>query len=120
MDQLEPGNPALAAGTTGSSPCSSSWPPWPTISPAPAPSWRPSGPTGLVGHSYGGSVITAAGAGAPHVLSLVYTAAFAPDQGQSSLSPSQAFLMRPAMRRICPIIARGSCVWNRTSSLSSS
>jgi len=36
----------------------------------------------LVGHSYGGVVITAAGA-APKVSALVYVAAFAPDEGES-------------------------------------
>jgi len=36
----------------------------------------------LVGHSYGGVVITEAGAD-PKVLALVYIAAFAPDQGES-------------------------------------
>jgi pimeloyl-ACP methyl ester carboxylesterase len=37
----------------------------------------------LVGHSYGGEVITNAGFGRSDVVSLVYTAAFAPDQGES-------------------------------------
>ena len=41
------------------------------------------GPTVLVGHSYSGGVITAAGAGSPHALSLVYVAAFAPDAGET-------------------------------------
>jgi pimeloyl-ACP methyl ester carboxylesterase len=41
------------------------------------------GPTVLVGHSYGGMVITGAAVGSPHVISLVYVAAFAPDQGES-------------------------------------
>ena len=40
------------------------------------------GPTVLVGHSYGGSVITNAGAQNPNVISLVYASAFAPDQGE--------------------------------------
>jgi pimeloyl-ACP methyl ester carboxylesterase len=42
------------------------------------------GPTLLVGHSYGGVVITEAG-NAPNVVGLVYVAAFIPDQGQSAL-----------------------------------
>jgi pimeloyl-ACP methyl ester carboxylesterase len=42
------------------------------------------GPTLLVGHSYGGVVITEAG-NAPNVVGLVYIAAFIPDQGQSAL-----------------------------------
>lgn len=40
------------------------------------------GPTLLVGHSYGGMVITGAGH-APNVVGLVYLAAFAPDEGES-------------------------------------
>ena len=40
-----------------------------------------SGPVILVGHSYGGAVITEAG-NAPEVAALVYIAAFAPDQGE--------------------------------------
>ncbi len=42
------------------------------------------GPFLLVGHSYGGSVITEAG-NDPKVAGLVYVAAFAPDKGQSTL-----------------------------------
>jgi pimeloyl-ACP methyl ester carboxylesterase len=41
-----------------------------------------SGPVLLVGHSYGGAVITGAGT-APNVMGLVYVAAFAPDAGES-------------------------------------
>ncbi|MEV0949021.1 alpha/beta hydrolase [Promicromonospora sp. NPDC050249] len=37
----------------------------------------------LVGHSYGGGVITNAATGAENVQALVYTAAFAPDQGET-------------------------------------
>lgn len=40
------------------------------------------GPVVLVGHSYGGAVITAASVGASNVRSLVYVAAFAPDSGE--------------------------------------
>jgi len=40
------------------------------------------GPVILVGHSYGGAVITEAG-NDPKVVSLVYIAAFAPDKGES-------------------------------------
>jgi len=42
-----------------------------------------SGPIILVGHSYGGAVITAAGSD-PRVEALVYIAAFAPDAGESA------------------------------------
>jgi pimeloyl-ACP methyl ester carboxylesterase len=41
------------------------------------------GPTILVGHSYGGFVITNAGSNNTNVTGLVYVAAFAPDEGQS-------------------------------------
>ena len=42
-----------------------------------------SGPIILVGHSYGGAVITNAATGNPNVKALVYIDAFAPDQGES-------------------------------------
>jgi pimeloyl-ACP methyl ester carboxylesterase len=42
------------------------------------------GPTLLVGHSYGGVIITEAG-NAPNVVGLVYIAAFIPDQGESAV-----------------------------------
>ena len=41
------------------------------------------GPVVLVGHSYGGVVITNASTGNPNVKALVYVAAYAPDQGDS-------------------------------------
>ncbi|TCN35006.1 pimeloyl-ACP methyl ester carboxylesterase [Kribbella orskensis] len=41
------------------------------------------GPVVLVGHSYGGAVITAAANAADNVTGLVYVAAFAPDEGES-------------------------------------
>lgn len=41
------------------------------------------GPIVLVGHSYGGAVITNAAVGVPQVKALVYIAGFAPDQGES-------------------------------------
>jgi pimeloyl-ACP methyl ester carboxylesterase len=42
-----------------------------------------SGPIVLVGHSYGGAVITNAAVGVPNVKALVYIAGFAPDNGES-------------------------------------
>jgi pimeloyl-ACP methyl ester carboxylesterase len=42
-----------------------------------------SGPIIIVGHSYGGAVITNAATGNPNVKALVYVDAFAPDQGES-------------------------------------
>ena len=41
------------------------------------------GPTVVVGHSYGGAVMTSAAHGAGNVKALVYVAAFAPDEGES-------------------------------------
>ena len=43
------------------------------------------GPLLLVGHSYGGAVITQAGGAVERVVGLVYVAAFAPDEGESLL-----------------------------------
>jgi pimeloyl-ACP methyl ester carboxylesterase len=58
------------------------------------------GPTILVGHSYGGEVITNAAYNNPNVTGLVYIAAFAPDEGQSLSSfvdpskfPKELFLL---------------------------
>ena len=44
---------------------------------------RQSGPTLLVGHSYGGQIITALGPDEPTVTGLVYIAAFGIDEGES-------------------------------------
>src|ERR1700732_3211207 len=44
---------------------------------------RQSGPTVVVGHSYGGQIMTALGDGAPHGGGLVYVAAFGIDEGES-------------------------------------
>jgi pimeloyl-ACP methyl ester carboxylesterase len=41
------------------------------------------GPTVVVGHSYGGQVMTALGTDAPNVVGLVYIAAFGIDEGES-------------------------------------
>ncbi|WP_454702329.1 alpha/beta fold hydrolase [Agrobacterium burrii] len=49
------------------------------------------GPVVLVGHSYGGPVITEAANGNSNVKALVYVAAFAPDTGESSSSLSAKF-----------------------------
>jgi len=51
---------------------------------------RVSSPAILVGHSYGGSVITAAGAD-PRVVGLVYIAALAPDADETSQSQLEKF-----------------------------
>ncbi|MFI9105509.1 alpha/beta fold hydrolase [Streptomyces fildesensis] len=49
------------------------------------------GPIVLVGHSYGGSVITQAAGGLSHVKALVYIAAFVPDIGESALALTGKF-----------------------------
>lgn len=46
---------------------------------------RQNGPAVLVGHSYGGAIITEAGNN-PHVASLVYVAGFVPDEGETVIS----------------------------------
>jgi len=53
------------------------------------------GPVLLVGHSYGGSVITAAGT-AENVVGLVYISGFAPDEGEN-LSDLQSKFPAPAI-----------------------
>ncbi|KQX07827.1 MULTISPECIES: alpha/beta fold hydrolase [unclassified Leifsonia] len=47
---------------------------------------RTSGPVVLVGHSYGGAVITNAGTGGGEVKALVYVDAFIPDEGETVFS----------------------------------
>jgi len=49
------------------------------------------GPVVLVGHSYGGPVITEAADGLANVKALVYVSAFAPDVGESALTLSGKF-----------------------------
>ena len=56
------------------------------------------GPIVLVGHSYGGAVITNAATGNPNVKALVYVDAFIPDQGQSLVDltvPGSCFYLQP-------------------------
>src|SRR4051794_18168940 len=52
-------------------------------------------PTILVGHSYGGTVITEAGAD-PHVVGLVYVAARGPDAGEDYAALAKTFPTPPA------------------------
>lgn len=49
------------------------------------------GPVVLVGHSYGGSVITDAATGERNVKSLVYVAAFVPEKGETALGLTNKF-----------------------------
>jgi pimeloyl-ACP methyl ester carboxylesterase len=60
------------------------------------------GPVLLVGHSYGGAVITEAG-NHPQVAGLVYVAAFAPDAGETCGSLAQKFPTSPLFSEIHPI-----------------
>ena len=60
------------------------------------------GPVLLVGHSYGGAVITEAG-NHPQVAGLVYVAAFAPDQGETCGGLAQKFPTTPLFSGINPI-----------------
>lgn len=53
------------------------------------------GPVILVGHSYGGAVISAASPSDPNVKALVYVDAFAPDEGESPLSLLSAYPAPP-------------------------
>lgn len=48
------------------------------------------GPVVLVGHSYGGLVITEAAAGSDDIVGLVYVAAFVPETGQSAFDLSNS------------------------------
>ncbi len=59
------------------------------------------GPVVLVGHSYGGAVITEAG-NDPKVTGLVYVAAFAPDAGQSAGSLSASVPPPPMGAEVRP------------------
>jgi pimeloyl-ACP methyl ester carboxylesterase len=58
-----------------------------------------SGPIVLVGHSYGGVLITNAATGHPNVKALVYVAAFAPDQGETV---GQLLAMNPGSQAAPP------------------
>ena len=70
------------------------------------------GPIVLVGHSYGGAVITNAAVGVPQVKALVYIAAFAPDQGESLLqlvtkNPGSEIGPQTLLRRRYPLPGGG-------------
>jgi pimeloyl-ACP methyl ester carboxylesterase len=60
------------------------------------------GPVLLVGHSYGGAVITEAGNN-PKVAGLVYVAAFAPEEGETLGGMAQKFPPTPTFGEIQPI-----------------
>jgi pimeloyl-ACP methyl ester carboxylesterase len=60
------------------------------------------GPIVLVGHSYGGAVITGAAAGSPNVKALVYLAAFGPDAGEPLGAPGEKFPQPPLNSALIP------------------
>ena len=70
------------------------------------------GPVLLVGHSYGGAVITEAGNN-PKVAGLVYVAAFAPEEGETLGGLAQGFPPPPLFKEIQPI-ADGYLMLTRT------
>jgi pimeloyl-ACP methyl ester carboxylesterase len=59
-------------------------------------------PTILVGHSYGGAVITGAATGLPQVKGLVYITAFGPDEGESLESLATSGPPSPGTAAIAP------------------
>jgi pimeloyl-ACP methyl ester carboxylesterase len=76
---------------------------------------RVSSPAILVGHSYGGSVITAAGTD-PRVAALVYVAAFAPDADETTQSLQEKF---PATDICSHIEVADGRVWLKSDGVSS-
>ena len=60
------------------------------------------GPVVLVGHSYGGAVITGAAAGNTNVKALVYLAAFAPEAGEALGEPGKKFAQPPLNSALVP------------------
>src|SRR5215831_16698750 len=60
------------------------------------------GPVVVVGHSYGGAVITAAAAGSAHVKALVYVNAFAPDEGEKLTAGTENFAQPPLNSTLSP------------------
>jgi pimeloyl-ACP methyl ester carboxylesterase len=56
----------------------------------------------LVGHSYGGNVITGAAAGNSQVKALVYVNAFAPDVGEKTSDLNKKYAAAPISKAIVP------------------
>ncbi len=72
------------------------------------------GPVVLVGHSYGGMVISNAAVGAANVKALVYVAAFAPDVGEDAGTLDNKFpgsLLGPALGTPVPLAGGGHDLW---------
>jgi pimeloyl-ACP methyl ester carboxylesterase len=57
-------------------------------------------PVVLVGHSYGGAVISEAATDVPNVVALVYVAAFAPDTGESLAGLAAAYPPSPTLEHL--------------------
>ena len=76
---------------------------------------RVSNPAILVGHSYGGSVITAAGTD-PRVAALVYISAFAPDADETTQSLQEKF---PATDIFSHVEVADGRVWLKSDGVSS-
>ena len=68
------------------------------------------GPTILIGHSYGGMVITNIDPQAAHVIKLVYIAAYAPEAGESVMNLDGTFPASPAAAHFVPAYGEGR-VW---------
>ncbi|MFL5663424.1 MAG: alpha/beta hydrolase [Ktedonobacteraceae bacterium] len=66
-----------------------------------------SGPTILVGHSYGGAVITNAGLNVSNLIGLVYIEAFAPEAGESAQSINAKFPPPPGAAHFVPSYRKG-------------
>ena len=69
------------------------------------------GPVVLVGHSYGGSVISEAALGKPNVKALVFVAAFAPEAGETAIGLSGKFpgsTLRPTLDSGVPLATGGN------------
>ena len=60
------------------------------------------GPVLLVGHSYGGAVISVAGASTPNAVGLVYVAAFPLDEGESFAEIFAKFGATPLVKSVQP------------------
>ncbi len=63
---------------------------------------RQNGPVVLAGHSYGGAVITAAGANEPNVKALVYVAGIVPDEGETVGELFQRVAPHPRAPQLAP------------------
>lgn len=70
---------------------------------------RRTGPTVVVGHSYGGQIMTALGAESDGVAALVYVAAFALDQGESLGALLGGGPPTPALAHL--IVDEQGCAW---------